>query len=89
MNKYFLAGHFRAKALLIIVGNPHILSQDSCWKPLLDFSLRKGCYKGCSYNPETEDVMDQLAASMKKLLVDSADITMMTQLEEPAWRSGV
>ena len=74
---------------MIIVGNPHILSQDHCWKTLLDFSIRKGCYKGCSYNPETEDVMDQLAASMKRLLVDSADITMMTQLEEPAWRSGV
>jgi len=87
--KRFNVAITRAKALLIIVGNPHILSQDGCWKPLLDFSLRKGCYKGCSYNPETEDVMDQLAASMKKLLVDSADITMMTQLEEPAWRSGV
>ena len=74
---------------MIIVGNPHILSQDHCWKTLLDFSIRKGCYKGCSYNPETEDVMDQLAATMKKLLVDqSGDVTMMTQMEEPAWRSG-
>ena len=89
VNNHFITGFFRPKALLIVVGNPHILSQDQCWKPLLDFSVRKGCYKGCSYSPETEDVMDQLAASMKKLLVDSADITMMTQLEEPAWRSGV
>ena len=72
------------------MGKPHILSQDSCWKQLLDFSISKGCYKGCSYNPETEDVMDQLAATMKKLLLDQAgDVTMMTQMEEPAWRSGV
>ena len=80
---------FKSKALLIIVGNPHILSQDNCWKPLLDFSISKGCYTGCNYSPESEDVMDQLATRMKKLLVEDADITMMTQMEEPAWRSGV
>ena len=75
--------------MLIIVGNPHILSQDNCWRNLLDFSISKGCYTGCPYSLETEDVMDHLATKMRKLLVEDADITMMTQMEEPAWRSGL
>ena len=33
---------FRAKALLIVVGNPHILSQDHEWCQLLDWSQSKG-----------------------------------------------
>ena len=40
----------RAKALLIIVGNPHILSQDKDWAALLAFAREKGCYTGCSYD---------------------------------------
>ena len=36
----------RAKALLCIVGNPHILWEDPCWKALLQFCVRHQCYRG-------------------------------------------
>ena len=48
--KRFNVAITRAKALLIIVGNPHILSQDKDWAALLAFAREKGCYTGCPYD---------------------------------------
>ena len=45
---------FRAKALLIVVGKPHILSQDHDWCQVLDWSVGRGCYTGASYSKETD-----------------------------------
>ena len=48
--KRFNVAITRAKALLIIVGNPHILSQDKDWAALLAFAREKGSYTGCPYD---------------------------------------
>ena len=48
--KRFNVAITRAKALLIIVGNPHILSQDKDWAALLAFAREQGCYTGCPYD---------------------------------------
>jgi len=85
--KRFNVAITRAKALLIVVGNPHILSQDHEWCQLLDWSQSKGCYTGCSYSKETDEDVDRLEAKFRKLLVDDGEISKMTQLEEPAWRT--
>ena len=77
---------FRAKALLIVVGNPHILSQDHDWCQLLDWSVGRGCYTGARYSKETDQEVDRLAARFKDLL-DLGDVSRITQLEEPAWRT--
>ncbi|KAJ6413851.1 hypothetical protein OIU84_006623 [Salix udensis] len=37
----------RARSLLIIVGNPHIVSQDPYWEKLLWFCADNNSYKGC------------------------------------------
>lgn len=36
----------RAQALLIIIGNPLVLSLDPVWRPFLDYVYNKGGWKG-------------------------------------------
>ncbi|KFV10524.1 Putative helicase Mov10l1, partial [Tauraco erythrolophus] len=44
----------RAKALQIVVGNPHVLVKDSCFCALLEYSLMNRVYVGCDLPPELE-----------------------------------
>eukprot|EP00117_Sycon_ciliatum_P039642 scpid9001/ scgid29262/ Putative helicase Mov10l1; Cardiac helicase activated by MEF2 protein; Cardiac-specific RNA helicase; Moloney leukemia virus 10-like protein 1 len=46
--KRFNVSISRAKSLMIIVGNPHILVQDPFWRLLLVYCARNGAYRGCS-----------------------------------------
>ncbi|XP_030827959.1 putative helicase MOV-10 isoform X2 [Strongylocentrotus purpuratus] len=57
--KRFNVAVTRAKALLIIVGNPFMLSKDEHWNPMLEFCIQKGGYTGCAYSSEESD-MDSL-----------------------------
>ncbi|KAI5587494.1 hypothetical protein BDE02_05G036400 [Populus trichocarpa] len=45
--KRFNVAITRARSLLIIVGNPHIVSQDPYWEKLLWFCADNNSYKGC------------------------------------------
>ncbi|NXE92816.1 SDE3 helicase, partial [Menura novaehollandiae] len=42
----------RAKALLIVVGNPAVLSKDHHWHRFLRYCKEEGGYTGCSYEDE-------------------------------------
>lgn len=37
----------RAEALLIVVGNPHLLVTDNYWRSVLTYSISIGGYRGC------------------------------------------
>lgn len=37
----------RARALLIILGNPHVLAKDPCWREVLEYCVKRGGYIGC------------------------------------------
>ena len=37
----------RAKSLLIVVGNPHLLVHDENWGTYLKYCVKIGCYTGC------------------------------------------
>lgn len=37
----------RARALLIILGNPHLLTQDPYWRSVLNYCIDRGSYTGC------------------------------------------
>ncbi|KAJ9583516.1 hypothetical protein L9F63_022134 [Diploptera punctata] len=37
----------RARALLIILGNPHLLARDPYWRSMLNFCVEQGSYTGC------------------------------------------
>ncbi|XP_023180568.1 RNA helicase Mov10l1 [Xiphophorus maculatus] len=45
--KRFNVAITRPKALLIIVGNPHILIRDPCFRALLQYCFSNGAYLGC------------------------------------------
>ncbi|XP_037682285.1 helicase MOV-10 isoform X2 [Choloepus didactylus] len=47
--KRFNVAVTRAKALLIIVGNPLLLGHDPDWKTFLEFCREKGGYTGCPF----------------------------------------
>lgn len=38
----------RARALLIVIGNPHLLSEDVNWRELLIYCLKERTYIGCN-----------------------------------------
>ncbi|EFA01219.2 RNA helicase Mov10l1 [Tribolium castaneum] len=39
----------RAKALLIIIGNPKLLSMDRSWRSVINYCIERGSYIGCPY----------------------------------------
>ncbi|XP_059581888.1 RNA helicase Mov10l1 isoform X1 [Alligator mississippiensis] len=54
--KRFNVAITRAKALLIVVGNPHVLVKDPCFNALLEYSLENGAYVGCDLPSELESL---------------------------------
>ncbi|PNT78149.1 hypothetical protein BRADI_1g74450v3 [Brachypodium distachyon] len=46
----------RAKSLLIIVGNPHIVTKDRHWDKLLRYCADNGSYQGCPLPPPEEEI---------------------------------
>ncbi|RCV46448.1 hypothetical protein SETIT_9G532900v2 [Setaria italica] len=65
--KRFNVAITRAKSLLVIVGNPHIITKDRHWDRLLRYCADNGSYQGCplpppesySYSDETKYDEDQ------------------------------
>ncbi|XP_063163984.1 RNA helicase Mov10l1 isoform X1 [Candoia aspera] len=54
-SKRFNVAITRPKALLIVVGNPHVLVQDPCFSALLEYSLMNEAYIGCDLPRELEN----------------------------------
>jgi len=64
--KRFNVSITRSRALLIVVGNPHILYLDKDWRELLDYARKLDCYKGCPFPEEGEKLgkMEELYGEM-------------------------
>ncbi|KAK7476009.1 hypothetical protein BaRGS_00032716 [Batillaria attramentaria] len=45
--KRFNVSITRAQALLVVIGNPHVLAQDEYWRAFIRMCTEKGCYRGC------------------------------------------
>ncbi|CAO2601293.1 RNA helicase Mov10l1 [Lemmus lemmus] len=53
-SKRFNVAITRPKALLIVLGNPHVLVRDPCFGALLEYSVTNGVYTGCDLPPELQ-----------------------------------
>ena len=49
--KRFNVAVTRARALLVVVGNPAVLARDACWAALLQHAVSNGAYRGCALPP--------------------------------------
>ncbi|XP_012590537.1 PREDICTED: putative helicase Mov10l1 [Condylura cristata] len=55
-SKRFNVAITRPKALLIVLGNPHVLVRDPCFGALLEYSITNGVYTGCDLPAELESL---------------------------------
>lgn len=65
----------RAKALMIVIGNPHVLCRNTFWMHLLSYALELNAYKGCNLpihldqqlrHPKSEWKMVSVEATLEK-----------------------
>ncbi|XP_054998768.1 RNA helicase Mov10l1 [Sorex araneus] len=57
-SKRFNVAITRPKALLIVLGNPHVLVRDPCFGALLEYSITNGVYTGCNLPPELQTLQN-------------------------------
>ncbi|XP_013408833.1 putative helicase MOV-10 [Lingula anatina] len=87
--KRFNVSITRAKALLIVVGNPFLLSQDEHWNSFLKYCLENQAYTGCDYDDPTDqldDVVERFAAVNIKQSDVTMDVSQIQLQEDPEWR---
>lgn len=87
--KRFNVAITRAKALLICIGNPHMLSKDENWNGFLRYCLENNAYTGCPYTPDTEESeMITLTEKMARLNIPKLTFTEeeAAAVNDPEWR---
>ncbi|TNN84298.1 putative helicase mov-10-B.2 [Liparis tanakae] len=86
--KRFNVAVTRAKALLIVVGNPRMLSTDPTWARFIEYCRDEGGYGGYEQVEEDLDVVERLAALAIDIdiHVETAESAVQQQLD-PEWRS--
>ncbi|CAI5647581.1 unnamed protein product [Oreochromis niloticus] len=86
--KRFNVAVTRAKALLIVVGNPRILETDSTWARFIQYCRDEGGYTGIIRAEEDEDVVARLQALYISIepTVETAESVIQQQLD-PEWRN--
>uniref|UniRef100_A0A3P8S1T5 RNA helicase n=1 Tax=Amphiprion percula TaxID=161767 RepID=A0A3P8S1T5_AMPPE len=87
--KRFNVAVTRAKALLIVVGNPVVLNTDPTWAHFIKYCQDEGGYTGFTHAEEDEDVVARLAVLSLEIgvqAVETAESVIQQQLD-PEWRS--
>ncbi|EDO34496.1 predicted protein [Nematostella vectensis] len=92
--KRFNVAITRAQALLIVVGNPHVLCKDSHWGRFIHYCVKNKGYRGCDFKPADSDEGEDLVRRFKRVHLNSPDAfkaldqseeATMANLEEQAW----
>ena len=60
----------RAKALLVIVGDPNALWEDTSWRELLQYSVDNNSYRGCAQPLRMHGVEDESLDQTVSSLID-------------------
>ncbi|KAJ6657968.1 hypothetical protein lerEdw1_001758 [Lerista edwardsae] len=90
--KRFNVAVTRAKALLIIVGNPTTLRRDKYWGEFLKYCRKKGGYRGYQYEENESEEDEALAAGLHSLNLNgqpagsSLRESHIQQQVAPEWR---
>ncbi|XP_073326824.1 putative helicase mov-10-B.2 [Pagrus major] len=86
--KRFNVAVTRAKALLIVVGNPRVLSTDETWDTFIQYCKEEGGYTGFTPAEDIEDVEMRLSALYISIeaKVETAE-SVVQQLLDPEWRN--
>lgn len=86
--KRFNVAVTRAKALLIVVGNPRVLNTDPTWARFIQYCRDEGGYTGYEPVEEDEDMAMRLAALYIDIgvSVETAESAVQQHLD-PEWRS--
>ncbi|XP_044065664.1 putative helicase mov-10-B.2 [Siniperca chuatsi] len=86
--KRFNVAVTRAKALLIVVGNPRVLNTDPTWARFIQYCRDEGGYTGFVQAEEDEDVVMRLSALYINIeaQVETAESVVQQQLD-PEWRN--
>ncbi|XP_066479370.1 helicase MOV-10 [Tiliqua scincoides] len=90
--KRFNVAVTRAKALLIIVGNPRTLRKDRYWGEFLEYCRKKGGYRGYSYEENENKEDEDLAKELRSLCLDEQPTgsnlreSCIQQQVAPEWR---
>ncbi|XP_016535601.1 putative helicase mov-10-B.1 isoform X2 [Poecilia formosa] len=87
--KRFNVAVTRAKALLIVVGNPLMLSADPNWASFIEYCKEEGGYSGFSHAEEDEEM---IVAKLSELYISiEAEIetteSVVQQQLDPEWRN--
>uniref|UniRef100_A0AAX7UR01 RNA helicase n=1 Tax=Astatotilapia calliptera TaxID=8154 RepID=A0AAX7UR01_ASTCA len=82
--KRFNVAVTRAKALLIVVGNPRILETDSTWARFIQYCRDEGGYTGFTRAEEDVDVFARLQALY--ISIEPTESVIQQQLD-PEWRN--
>uniref|UniRef100_A0A8D0DA04 RNA helicase n=1 Tax=Sander lucioperca TaxID=283035 RepID=A0A8D0DA04_SANLU len=82
--KRFNVAVTRAKALLIVVGNPRVLNADPTWARFIQYCRDEGGYDGYEHVEEDEDVVERLSLLYININVQESAVQ---QHLDPEWRS--
>uniref|UniRef100_A0A667Y176 RNA helicase n=1 Tax=Myripristis murdjan TaxID=586833 RepID=A0A667Y176_9TELE len=82
--KRFNVAVTRAKALLIVVGNPVVLAADDVWARFIQYCKDEGGYTGFSHTEEEELVVARLASMFISIETEES---VIQQHLDPEWRN--
>lgn len=72
--KRFNVAITRAKALMIVIGNPNLLKKDRHWRALIEYAISEGGYTGSvKYIPPNQAEEDELTQLIKKMELNEKD----------------
>lgn len=60
----------RARALLVVFGNPHLLALDTNWKYLLEYCILNNTYSGCDLPEKLTNVREKQTLNQSQALTN-------------------
>ncbi|XP_077977756.1 uncharacterized protein LOC144433319 [Glandiceps talaboti] len=78
--KRFNVAITRAKALLVVIGNPYVLVQDYHWLSLLHYCIKNNAYIGCDLPNLDEEFAEKICSSMEKNLKTEGEDDCVNQV---------